>query len=49
MTNYNYEKEVDDKEQLEYIMEWELKRKLKRNKRKEKIKKIKEFIYKKDL
>lgn len=49
MTNYNYEKEVDDKEQLEYIREWELKRKLKRNKRKEKIKKIKEFIYKKDL
>lgn len=39
-----YDKEIDDKEQMEYIQQWMNKKKLKQNKRKEKIKKIKEFL-----
>lgn len=39
-----YDRMIEDKEQIEYIIKWNEKQKLKKNKRKERIDKIKEFL-----
>lgn len=39
-----YDKAIDDQEQIEYIIKWNERQKLKKNKRKERIDKIKEFF-----
>lgn len=44
MTIKEYERVIDDKEQIEYLQKWNEKQKLKKNKRKERINKIKEFF-----
>lgn len=39
-----YDRAIDDQEQIEYIIEYNKKQKLKKNKRKERINKIKEIF-----
>ena len=39
-----YDRVIDDQEQIEYLKKWNKKQKLKKNKRKERIDKIKEFL-----
>lgn len=39
-----YDRMVNDDEQIKYLNEWNRKQKLKKNKRKEKINKIKNFL-----
>lgn len=40
-----YDRMINDQEQIEYLQKWNEKQKLKKNKRKEKINKIKEIFY----
>lgn len=44
-----YDKEINDQEQIEYLQKWNEKQKLKKNKRKERINKIKEILYGKKI
>lgn len=44
MTIKEYNRTINDNAQMEYIIKWNEKQKLKKNKRKEKINKIKEFL-----
>lgn len=43
-----YDRMINDQEQIEYLQKWNEKQKLKKNKKKEKINKIKEIFYGKD-
>lgn len=44
-----YDRAIDDQEQIEYLKKWNKKQKLKKNKRKERINKIKEILYGKKI
>lgn len=49
MTIEEYDRTINDNAEMEYIIEYNKKQKLKKNKRKERINKIKEILYGKKI